>query len=910
MTLVAAFPIALAVVLGVIGPVAAQQAEPPGGGALPRQFSTGPQSPGTAGQPVPKFELPQTLPSIPAGVAVIPAPEGQRPQAPDPPLPTTTPLPPADVATPIVPPTVPPGGAGAVPSAVQPTPPTAPGPVPSGAQRPQPSLSVPPSTPAPVSPPVTVQTSPLPPVVPPPAPGRPDVPAPPSIQPSFPNYPMFSGAADGRSQLIRLTDMGRPGGIHLEGAAAEAGVTFSARQDEAFVSSRISLAFSYSNAVAREDGELLVFLNNEPVGSVTLGKARGPKSRAEFTFSPALLATDNRLHFRFALKGSGANACKLPRDKKVWVNVEPATFIYLGATRLPLADDLSALPRPFADPKDPLPLVLPFVLPPDPGPGVLQAAGMAAAYFGLIAANRSATFPVQYQGLPASNAVVLVLGDDYPPGVAAIPGEGPRVAVVTNPSQIDGKLLLIIGADAKELQEAAATLAVAPARLSGGWSAAREPLPPERKAYDAPRWISTTRPVRLGELVGPSALTGRLIVDSPRVWFRTAPDLFFGALSGGTMYLRIHRADDTWIDVGESRVIVDLNRKTVGEVPLEPKLKVLSRLKEWLLPSRADERVSQVLLPGYQLSSANQLDFRFELKAKQDADCESLEWSDRTGIDPDSTIDLTRVAHFAAFPNLAFFANAGFPFTKHADLSDTAIVMSDKPSPEEAQVFLNLLAMMADATGIAATRYTVVDAQHVADAADRHLVVIGLDSSQPLLREWAANNSVRVTSTSVAAAAGLNFLQRLLQPDDPRAPYYRGAALELARATLGKPYAYLSSFWSPLNADRLVVMIGATQPAPLVELSKRLDGLDATSNIQGDFYFFAEGKGEFYTSERVKFVGRLPIWSQIQWLAGSFGFAAFILVICVILIYAAAIERFAAHRAYRVLIGPAANWRR
>ena len=193
------------------------------------------------------------------------------------------------------------------------------------------------------------------------------------MQPSLPAYPIYASTADARSQLIRLGDMGRPDGIHLEGAAAEAGVTFSARQDDAFVSARISLMFSYSNAVARDDGELVVYLNNEPIGSVALGKARGAKSRAEFTFSPALLATDNRLHFRFALKGSGANACKLVRDKNVWMNVEPATFIYLAATRLPLGDNLSFLPRPFADPKDPLPLVLPFVLPPELGTG--RAAG-------------------------------------------------------------------------------------------------------------------------------------------------------------------------------------------------------------------------------------------------------------------------------------------------------------------------------------------------------------------------------------------------------------------------------------------------------------------------------------------------------------------------------------------------------
>src|SRR4051794_41703525 len=32
--------------------------------------------------------------------------------------------------------------------------------------------------------------------------------------------------------------------------------------------------------------------------------------------------------------------------------------------------------------------------------------------------------------------------------------------------------------------------------------------------------------------------------------------------------------------------------------------------------------------------------------------------------------DLTRVAHFAALPNLALFANSGFPFTRVAELAN------------------------------------------------------------------------------------------------------------------------------------------------------------------------------------------------------------------------------------------------
>lgn len=888
---------AMALVLALAAPAGAQQDF----GSQPRPLFPPEVNPPSlqqrpSPQLPPKFELPSSLPSIPSGVAVIPQPDAQAPRLPTP-LPTTTPMPPADVATPIVPPTI--------PSTANP-------PVPAGAQRPAASQALPPAAP----PLPTTGAAPPPATVPVPVPApaapavattpaaprganRPDILPTPSQLPTA-NYPMFTGVADGRSQLIRLRDL-RSKALHLEGASAETGIAFTTRQDDAFVAARLSLVFSYSNAVARDDGELRVFLNNEPIGSVALGKASGPKARAEFTFTPALLSTDNRLQFRFALKGQGAKACTLDRDRAIWVNIEPATFIYLSTTRLPIADDLASLPRPFADPKDPLPLNLPFVLPSAPSAGALQAAGIVAGYFGLIAGNKGTSFPVQYTGLPAGNAVVLVEAGHYPPGVAAIPGEGPRVAVVANPSQVDSKLLLVVGDDAAQLQAAAGTLATATARLSGGWSAANEPLPAPRPAYDAPKWIPTDRPVRLGELPDGGAINGRRLLDSPKVSFRTAPDLFFGALSGGKMYVHIRRADDSWVDPGNSRVFIDLNERTVGEIPLEPKLKVLSRLKEWLLPGNAEDRVSQVLLPGFQLMSQNQLDFLFELRAKADADCEMLDWSDRTGIDPNSTIDLTRVAHFAAFPNLALFANAGFPFTRYADLSTTAFVMPDSASPEEVQSYLNLLGMMADATGVPPTRFEVVEAAKVDTVADRDLIVIGLDANQPLLKQWESRNSVHITPTGVTAAPGLSFLQRQFQPTDPRAPYYRGAAPELAKANLGKPYAYLSSFWSPLNEDRLVVMVGGTQPAALVELSRHLNDAEHAANVEGDFFYLTGGKGEFYTSGIRKFVGWLPIWWRIQWLAGSFELAAFICLICVILIFAVTIERFSANRANRLL---------
>ncbi|MDP3243839.1 MAG: hypothetical protein Q8M69_25720, partial [Reyranella sp.] len=120
---------ALVLALAIIAPAAAQQDVGPrtGAGSQPMTFFP-PQANSPAvqltqpTQLTPKFELPSSLPSIPSGVAVIPPPESQSPRL-QTPLPTTTPMPPANVATPIVPPTIPPGSNP---------------PVPAGAQRPSP----------------------------------------------------------------------------------------------------------------------------------------------------------------------------------------------------------------------------------------------------------------------------------------------------------------------------------------------------------------------------------------------------------------------------------------------------------------------------------------------------------------------------------------------------------------------------------------------------------------------------------------------------------------------------------------------------------------------------------------------------------------------------------------------------
>ncbi len=63
----------------------------------------------------------------------------------------------------------------------------------------------------------------------------------------------------------------------------------------------------------------------------------------------------------------------------------------------------------------------------------------------------------------------------------------------------------------------------------------------------------------------------------------------------------------------------------------------------------------------------------------------------------------------AVLPNLEIFANAGYPFTRKADLSDTAVVLPDIPSTDEIELFLTLMGHFGAQTGYPVLNVTVTN---------------------------------------------------------------------------------------------------------------------------------------------------------------------------------------------------------
>ncbi|BAN96887.1 cellulose synthase BcsB [Plautia stali symbiont] len=133
--------------------------------------------------------------------------------------------------------------------------------------------------------------------------------------------------------------------------------------------------------------------------------------------------------------------------------------------------------------------------------------------------------------------------------------------MIDNPNNPVYKLLLVVGADDAQLRQAANRLTTQP--LATDASSLNVPPQPigVHKPYDAPRWINTSRPVRLSELLrkDQSLTTTGIWHDALRVNFRAAPDLFLWDGDAIPVNLHYRFPSESWIDENNSFLNVTLN---------------------------------------------------------------------------------------------------------------------------------------------------------------------------------------------------------------------------------------------------------------------------------------------------------------------------------------------------------------
>jgi hypothetical protein len=675
---------------------------------------------------------------------------------------------------------------------------------------------------------------------------------------------MGAAGAGLRTRTVPLKDLGAFRPIELRGTDRSAYLPLTVRFDESVVRARLHLNFTFSPSLLPDLSQLKVMIDEEPLASVHLSKEHlGTPQQVDVDLDPRYFVEFAKLHFEFI--GHYTTDCEFPFHTSLWASISNESALELVTRPLVQQDDLSRMPAPFFDVRDNRRLELPFVLAHQPSLATLRTAGVLASWFGAAASYRGARFPALFDALPQRHAVVLATNDERPAGLALPAVQVPTLSIAPHPADPSIKLLLVQGKDQEQLLQAAQALVLGQAALSGPRVEVREVrLPAPSVAYQAPNIVPTGARVRLGELVTHASelqVSGQ-VLDPIRINLRLPADIFTWEARGMPVDLRFRYTPPH--ESGQANLAVRINDEFVQSFPL--RASSLSGTSERIeLPFLEDTGtlVTQGLtVPAFQLGPNNQLQFQFDIPPQDEGRCRTTLGGSQAAIDPDSTLDLTHLEHYAAMPNLAYFANSGFPFTKYADLGETAVIVPEKPQAAEVEALLTVLGQFGAATGVAATRYELLDAAHAAQAGDRDLLVIASGITSPLLESWKNTLPARIDAGQRASSV----LGRL---SDAGAEWFSGAIPHAvprdgwAQLSAQGPLAAIMGFESPLKGGRSVVVLDATDAATLTLAAEALVDPTRVREVRGDLALLRNDSVQSFRVGDTYYVGHLSWWRWV-----------------------------------------------
>lgn len=665
-----------------------------------------------------------------------------------------------------------------------------------------------------------------------------------------------------RSTDLSFQQLGSYGVATLKGVDGSLYLPFGIRLDEAVTAARLSLRYAYSPALLPELSHLKISLNGETIQTVALPREQAGTEQVFSTdIDPRYFTDFNQL--RIQLIGHYTLECEDPQHSSLWATISPDSRLSLDLRPLTPADNLALLPAPFFDRHDNRRLELPMVFAAAPSPAEIRSAGVLASWFGALADYRSAHFPVLIDTLPDRHGIVLATNARRPAGLDLTAVERPTLSVRDNPAQAGTKLLVLQGRDEAQLDEAVLALVLGQVALTGSRAEVVALRPPQRRpAYDAPRWVRTDRPVKLGELVEESGQLQVIGTTAPpiRINLRVPPDLLTFQRRGVPIDLRYRYTSPVQRDNSVLSVLINDELVQAYRLTPEDPSGAVDRLTVPLLDQPVGAGADSFLVPAFQVGADNQLSFDFALEAHRDGPCRSsTRDTARAIISPESTIDLSGFPHYTAMPNLALFANASFPFSKYADLAETLLVIPDAALPTQIEDALFLLGRSGRHTGAAATQVQVMTVSQLPEQLDADLLVIDSGES-PLLSRWAEALPVRFeadTRRYLPRSPARWFDRDIFSAqdgvrDNPEVIFRTDGAI-----------AALLGFESPLQKGRSVLMMTATEAEATRWIGDVLEDGAQVRQVRGDTVLV---RGRALSSHRGTeryYVGELPWWMAL-----------------------------------------------
>lgn len=690
------------------------------------------------------------------------------------------------------------------------------------------------------------------------------------------------GANTLRKYTFSLKQLGASDPFQLRGTDPVFSLPFSVPADEVVTGLKLKLDFAYSPSLIANLSHLKIMINGEIAATVALPKEQsGTNLVREVSIDPRLLTDFNRINLQFI--GHYTLDCEDPFHSSLWMNISNLSTLEFTVTPLSVQNDLALLPAPFFDRRDNRRLELPFVFGGAPSTGVLEAAGIVSSWFGALASYRGAWFPASLNTLPTDDVVVFATNDDRPAGLTIPSINGPTLSVAPHPSDARYKVLYVLGRDAKELRTAATALGLGRNTFSGQTVAitGMENLK-ARQPYDAPNWIPSDRPVKFGELATVEDLNvSGLRPDLVRVNLRTPPDLFGWKSKGVPVDLKYRYTPRPVVD--KSTLNINVNRNFVTAYPLMPFPELTGTemiakklqnaiTKDNLLPGREEFHIPLTLMPA-----RSQLQFHFHFDYPKMGACKDVEMRNlQASIDPESTLDLTSFPHYIQMPNLAVFANAGYPFTRMADLSETAVIIPDSPAVPDIGTYLTLMGRMGESTGLPAYGVSVGRAGEVQKYSDKDILLLGSSSNQPMLAQWSKYMPFSVAGQARSFSLSEWSAKYLPWYDAPTTD--RSPVVKLSEITLNKE-AVIVGFESPLKGGRSVVAIVSDKTSGLADVLSALMDSELISKIQGSLTVIRGKEVDSMTVGSAYNVGMLPPLTKLKWLLSSNSWMVGILLI-------------------------------
>ena len=693
--------------------------------------------------------------------------------------------------------------------------------------------------------------------------------------------PVSPGSFD---NIFTLADVGVTDTIVLRGVDAYRTIYFSVPQTQVVKTASMHLRYHFSPGLIPSLSHLKVSLNGTvfatlpvttaptpPAPSIQAGPANGSAAHitqdengalleANLTLPAEMLVHDNQLTFEFI--GHYTMECEDPTHTTLWSHVDPTSTIELAGTLLPLHNDLKLLPLPFYDAAVNLHPVVPIVFLSRPSPKALQAAGIIASWFGILTDYRSARFPVSIGSIPSGNAIVFSENAaDLPTVLKVSTSSGPTIAMRDNPNDPYSKVLVLTGDNSDDLLTAAMALALQRDLLEGDQvriSSLKMPAP--RDPDDAPRWMSTDKITYLGDI----AQTGQLQTDGSgpvTVYMRLPPDLYTEGIQNLGFHMG-YRYNGIPIS-NESSLQVFMNDAYVSSTPLPHSDRASAQL-ETIVP-----------IPiGNMRPFSNTLMMQFVfLLAKKGRCQDTAPYNMKGAILKDSYLDITGIPHWATLPNLEIFANAGYPFTRKADLADTAVVLPDNAAPDEIETFLTFMGHFGGQTGYPVLNVTVTNADGMKENLRKDFLVIGTVDDSPALARLNPHLPVEVDGSGLHIQDTQGFFASLQHAwwKVRSSDRIQSGQLETAG---GLPDALIEGIEWPNGSNKSVVIVALRDHSVVpnflsvfLKTSQSSDISQSVSVLHGNRFVSYRIGNDVYQVGSLSIWIKLNMWfSKFQWL--------------------------------------------